>query len=329
MDQNSIHALPKIELHCHLDGSLSLELVREILDREVQPWELTVTDDCKSLAEYLEKFSLPLQCMSTEEGLKRAGKDFIRQAAGENVRYVEVRFAPQCSVHDALTAEKVIESVLAGLKEGGQEYGVESQVIVCAMRHMPEEENLRMLNAARQFLGSGVCAADLAGDEAAFPMRQFSGLFEKVRQMGMPFTLHAGECGSAENIEESVRCGAARIGHGIAMRGNLQTQKMCIERQIGIEMCPISNIQTKAVPDASQYPIREFLDAGLLVTLNTDNRTVSNTTISKEIAFVQSRYGVTDEEVLRMQENALEVSFLSAQKKEQMRHCLFGDVRVK
>ena len=328
MDQTAIQALPKIDLHCHLDGSLSLELVRELTGREVRQEELTASDDCRSLAEYLEKFSLPIQCLSTEDGLRRAGLDFIRQIAQENVRYAEVRFAPQFSAHDGLTVERVIESVLAGLKEGWREYGVESQVIVCAMRHLSDEENLRMISAARGFLGHGVCAADLAGDEAAFPMQRFIGLFDAVRVLGMPFTLHAGECGSAENIEEAVRCGASRIGHGIAMRGKPDVQKLCIDRGIGIEMCPVSNLQTKAVPDAAAYPIREFLDAGLLVTLNTDNRTVSSTSITREIRLVQERYGVTDAEILRIQENALAAAFLDAQKKEQMRHCLFDGVKV-
>ncbi len=328
MERLAIQELPKIDLHCHLDGSLSLELVRELLGREVQPEELMAEDDCGSLAEYLERFDLPLQCLQTADGLRRAGHDFIRQVAKENVRYVEVRFAPQFSVNERLDVGKVIEAVLEGLAWGRQEYGVESQVIVCAMRHLSEEENLRMLTAAREFLGHGVCAADLAGDEAAFPMKRFLNLFAEVRRMGMPFTIHAGECGSAENIEEAVRCGAMRIGHGIALRGRSQIQKLCVERDVGIELCPVSNHQTKAVKRGEPYPIREFLEAGLLVTLNTDNRTVSHTSLSREIAFVQEHCGVSDADIVQMQENALRAAFLDEQKKEQIRHCLLGRGKV-
>ena len=154
-----------------------------------------------------------------------------------------------------------------------------------------------MIKKAREFLGNGVCAADLAGNEAAFPMSQFVDLFTEVKKMGMPFTIHAGECGSVQNILDAVDCGAGRIGHGIAMRGNKDVMKLCRERHIGIEMCPISNLQTKAVKSMAEYPMREFLDEGLCVTINTDNRTVSGTSLDKEIAFVQENYGITEEEI--------------------------------
>ena len=317
--QNKILQLPKIDLHCHLDGSLSLGLVRSILNRDVQLHELQAADDCKSLAEYLEKFDLPLQCFATAEGLRRVGLDFIEQVAAENVKYIEVRFAPQLSVNEKLNCSDVIENVLRGLEEGKKKYGVDYRVITCAMRHMSEEENYAMFCAASEFFGKGVCAADLAGDEASFATTQFASLFNKAKALGLPFTLHAGECGNAQNIVTSVELGAKRIGHGIAMHGNAQVKQLCKERGIGIEMCPISNLQTKAVLKGEDYPIREFLDEGLLVTLNTDNRMVSNTTISKEMQHVHTNYGVTIEEIIRMQKNAIEVAFVDDDVKAVMR----------
>lgn len=319
MEKEMLLKLPKIDLHCHLDGSLQLGTVRTLLGRDVAAEELQVAEDCKSLAEYLEKFSLPLSCMQTAEGLRLGSKGFIEEVAKESVRYVEVRFAPQFSVNDKLSCRQVIESVLEGLENGKKQFGVDYQVIACAMRHLPEEENYEMLRVAREFLGEGVCAADLAGDEAAFPMSGFVGLFEQVKKLGMPFTLHAGECGSAANVRDSILSGAGRIGHGIAMRGQTEVKRLCRERKVGIEMCPISNMQTKAVGKREDYPIREFLDEGLLVTLNTDNRTVSNTTLTKEINFVQEHFGVTDEEVIRMFQNAVETAFVDEERKVQMR----------
>lgn len=317
--ESKILQLPKIDLHCHLDGSLSLGLVRSILNREVQLEELQAADDCKSLAEYLEKFDLPLQCFATAEGLRRVGYDFIEQAASENVKYIEVRFAPQLSINEKLNCSDVIENVLRGLEEGKKKYGVDYRVITCAMRHMSEEENYAMLCSASEFLGKGVCAADLAGDEASFETTQFASLFGKARNLGLPFTLHAGECGNAQNIVTSIELGAKRIGHGIAMHGNEQVKRLCKERGIGIEMCPISNLQTKAVLKGEDYPIREFLDEGLLVTLNTDNRTVSNTTITKEMQHVHTNYGVTLDEMIQMQKNAIEVAFVDEDVKVNMR----------
>ena len=192
------------------------------------------------------------------------------------------------------------------------------------MRHHTEEESMEMIKAARKFLGKGLCAVDLAGNEAAFPMKNFEKLFANARELELPFTIHAGECGSVENVVDSVNAGARRIGHGIALKGNKEAMDLCREKKIGIEMCPISNMQTKAVADPADYPIREFLDAGLKVTLNTDNRMVSNSTLAKEIEFVQKNYGITDEEIWKMTENAIEVSFANDEVKQMLLKKLNG-----
>lgn len=167
-----------------------------------------------------------------------------------------------------------------------------------------------MIWTAREYLGNGVCAADLAGAEAIYPMSEFMKLFGQAKKLGMPFTIHAGECGNVQNILDSVEAGALRIGHGIAMRGNSEVQKMIREKGIGVEMCPISNLQTKAVESESQYPLREFLDNGIKVTINTDNRTVSNTTMTKELQFIQEHYRITDEEIRLMMRNAVDTAFI-------------------
>lgn len=167
-----------------------------------------------------------------------------------------------------------------------------------------------MIRTAREYLGNGVCAADLAGAEAIYPMSEFMKLFGQAKKLGMPFTIHAGECGNVQNILDSVEAGALRIGHGIAMRGNSEVQKMIREKGIGVEMCPISNLQTKAVESESQYPLREFLDNGIKVTVNTDNRTVSNTTMTKELQFIQEHYRITDEEIRLMMRNAVDTAFI-------------------
>lgn len=312
------NSIPRIDLHCHLDGSLSQGCIEALLGRTVSREELQVAPDCRDLAQYLEKFDLPLLCLQNPEGLKRAGFDFMENAAKDRLQYVETRFAPLLSKNDTMGTAKVIESVLEGMEQGKKEFGVEYGVIVCAMRHHSPEENLDMIKIAREFLGNGVCAADLAGNEAAFPMSQFVDLFTEVKKMGMPFTIHAGECGSVQNILDAVDCGAGRIGHGIAMRGNKDVMKLCREHHIGIEMCPISNLQTKAVKSMAEYPMREFLDAGLCVTINTDNRTVSGTSLDKEISFVKEIYGITDEEIALMMRNAVDVAFASDEVKERI-----------
>lgn len=315
MNIQKIESLPKIDLHCHLDGSLTQSCISNLLGRRVELSELQVADDCKDLAQYLEKFNLPLQGLQTESALYSGAYDFIENVSKENIKYVEVRFAPLLSMCNGLNENKIIEAVLGGLKRGKEKFGVESNIIVSLMRGHNEEDNLRLVKKVKDYVGYGVCAIDLAGNEAAYPMSEFVNIFKYANSLDIPFTIHAGECGNIKNITDAVECGAKRIGHGIALMGNYDIQKQLAEKKIGIEMCPISNQQTKSVSDISKYPIKEFLTNGLLVTINTDNRTVSNTSISKEIQFIQNNFNITDDEVIRMIRNAFEVSFATDEQK--------------
>lgn len=316
--QDWIRALPKVELHCHLDGSLPRNIVESVIGHPVTQEELEAPRDCQNLADYLTRFSLPLACMQTPEDIRRVSEAFLLEAAKENVCYIETRFAPLSSVHDDLDTRTVIASVLDGLEAARTRCGTEYNVILCAMRHQTDEENLAMFETGREFLGRGVCAADLAGDEASYPMERFMGLFAEVRKMGYPMTIHAGEQGSTENILLAAKAGASRIGHGIAMSGHPEICQYIAERGIGIEMCPTSNLQTKAVDSAAHYPLREFLDAGIPVSINTDNRTVSGTTMTNELSLVQAWYNLDKDEICRLQRNAVETSFASDSVKERL-----------
>lgn len=299
----------RIDLHCHLDGSLPVHTVQKIRGEEIGLQELQAADTCGSLKEYLEKFELPLRCLQTEEGIRKSAYDFLCSLAADDVIYVEVRFAPMLSCAGGLTCRQVMEAVLDGLKEASAECGILYQVIVCAMRHHDTETNIRMLRECREFLGGGLCAADLAGDEAGFPLKLFGEVFETARRLDYPFTVHAGECGSAENIALAAKWGAKRIGHGIAMRGNREVMELCRRKQIAVEMCPVSNYQTKALCPGEDYPIREFARNGLIVTVNTDNRTVSGTSLKKEMKLLRDSFGITEEELRQYEENAVRAAF--------------------
>lgn len=310
--------LPKIDLHCHLDGSLTLGNISRVLGRKVEAEEVQVSKDCQSLSEYLTKFNIPLQCLQSYEGLRDGTKECIEALEKDHIRYVELRFAPALSVNENLQIPDVMEAVLEGAREAKKKTGIESQFIVCAMRHHSCDMNMKMLKQVRMYLKNGVCAADLAGDEASFPMNQFQELFEYAKKLDYPFTIHAGETGNAENIKQAVELGASRIGHGIAMKGRADIQRLCRERHIGIEMCPTSNMQTKAVDDLQNYPLREFLEKGLCVTVNTDNRTVSHTSMTNELAIVSDKLQFTEEEIYQLMKNAIEVSFASGNQKEKL-----------
>ncbi len=315
----------RVELHCHLDGSLNVDFVHEELSKQGICYEtkelrrkLEVQPECNSLTEYLEKFDLPLQCLQTREGLYRAAYELVRNASREEVCYIEVRFAPMLSTKKGLTCAGVIESVVRGLLEAGEEYGVLASAIVCAMRHHSLEKNLEMLTSARSFLGKGVCALDLAGDESAFPTRLFRPLFETAVKWGIPFTIHSGECGDVDNVREAIHLGAQRLGHGIALVKDAELRKLCVEKGIGIEMCPTSNVQTKAVDGFEDYPLLQFLKEGLLVSVHTDNRTVSGTTMANEEDVLRNALHLSEEEILQCTKNAIRTSFASEDIKEKL-----------
>lgn len=318
MTEEKLLKIPKIELHCHLDGSLSKEFIQKCQKRDVEQDELSVSKNCKSLEEYLKKFDLPGACLRDEEGLEGAGYDILETMSKERVCYAEIRFAPLFSVTESMGTKQVIEALLRGLEKGKQEFDIDYNVITCAMRLHSPEANLEMLQEAREFLGQGVCAADLAGAEAQYPMTDFMELFANTKKLGMPFTIHAGECGNIKNITDAVDAGARRIGHGIAMRGNKEVQKRLQQAGIGVEMCPFSNLQTKAVAGIEEYPIQEFLSAGLQVSVNTDNRTVSSTSLAKELELIQRTCQVTDEQVMQLMHNAADTAFASDDAKQRM-----------
>lgn len=304
-----IKKLPKIELHCHLDGSISKATMEELLGREVDGSLLSVSGDCTSLTEYLQKFDLPLSALTSYSAFKKAAKDFVLNLQADNVIYAEVRFAPLLSVSDRLRTRDIMEAVIEGLKEGKELTGTDVGLIACAMRHHDPEKSLRMFSEIRDYLGYGLNALDLAGDESKYPMDLFMDLFKKARSMGYPFTIHAGECRDVRNVVLSVEAGASRIGHGIALSGQKDAIKLCKDKRIGIEMCPISNLQTKAVDNISSYPLKEFTKAGLLVTINTDNRIVSNSTMDKELEFVANEFALDEETLKGFMINAANVAF--------------------
>lgn len=314
-----ILSIPKVELHCHLDGSLPLDVVRELSgDATIAMAQLQAADDCNSLTEYLEKFELPIKCLQTAPSLKRAGYELLKDVNRENVRYIEVRFAPALHQNQGLSLSEVLESLLAGLEAGKQAYGIDYNVITCAMRHLPIEQNLEMLHTAREFLGRGVCALDLAGDESAFPTSNFRELFHKAAEIGMPYTIHSGECQSVENVREAFALGAKRIGHGIALRNDPALIHQFAKHQIGIEMCPVSNLQTKAVDSFANYPLFDFLEQGLKVSVNTDNRTVSNTSMSRELEMIYKSCGGDDQIIYQLLQNAVDTSFAEDSIKQQL-----------
>jgi adenosine deaminase len=323
--------LPKIELHCHLDGSIRPETLRKIAAQQgialpadnAQLKELLVApEDCRNLNDYLERFDLVLACLQTEDALKAAAMDVISQAAAENIRYIEVRFAPSLHTRQGLSLPKIITAVLAGLNQGEQQYGVKSNALLCGMRHEEIHEIEQIVQLADTFKEAGVAGFDLAGNEADFPPDTFEETLGLVKQLNLPLTLHAGECGCGKNVADAVMLGATRIGHGIALKDTPEHFALIKEKDVLLEICPTSNFQTKTVTTLADYPFRLFQEAGLKVCINTDNRTVSNTTLTDEFMKLHEWYGITYADMEQLLHNAVNGAFISEKEKQGLHQLL-------
>ncbi len=311
-----------IELHLHLDGSLRPETVWELAKEqnikllantvdEVRD-QMQVPEDCRTLEEYLTRFDLPLLVLQTREALERAAFELTEDLAKEGVTYAEIRFAPQLSIKGGMTQEQAVEAAIEGVKHGMEQYpSIRVGLILCCMRGEDNEEwNLQTVETAKKYLGDVVCAVDIAGAESLYPTERFAPVFEKVREYGLPSTIHAGEAAGPESMKTALAFGAKRIGHGVAAVEDPELVRRLIEEQITLEVCVTSNYQTKVVPSIEAHPIRRLFNAGVRVTVNSDNRTVSNTNVRKELDILRNVFGFKEQEIEKMEEYAWEARFL-------------------
>lgn len=309
-----------IDLHLHLDGSLSAEFMLTQAEKDgiVLPAEnaqdlmpyLTVGNSCESLNEYLEKFDLPLSVLQTEDALEKSIYDLMKRLSLEDVEYAEIRYAPQLHTKRGLMQEAVVEATLSGLKNAVRDYGIDGKLILCCMRMADNRDaNIQTVEVAKRYLGQGVAAIDLAGAEALYATGNFEELFRRASMYDIPFTIHAGEADGPESIRDAIRFGASRIGHGVRCIEDSALIEELIIRQIPLEICPISNVQTKACPDIAHHPVLKLLDYGICVTVNTDNRTVSNTDLNKEFETLRQNLNMTDEQQNKIIANAYAAKF--------------------
>ena len=319
--------MPKIELHCHLDGSLRSETIIDIakregiqlpsLDKEELQKELIAPLECESLEEYLKRFSIPNLIMQSKENLKRITFELFEDAARENVKYMEVRFAPLLHTVKGLGVEEVIGGVLEGMREAESRYEIKGNIILSCMRTMSVESAFEVVKKGKKFLGKGVVAIDLCAVEEDGFCGRFVEPIALARKYGYRVTIHAGETGNGENVLEAIELlGAERIGHGVFIKDCPKAYNIVKDRQVVLEMCPTSNVQTKAVHLYSEHPIYQFHKDGIKVTINTDNRTVSDTTMAKEYHLIGSEFHLSEEDYRQIYFNSLEASFADEETKE-------------
>jgi adenosine deaminase len=315
----SFRALPKIELHCHLDACVRMETARD-LGRELgiplpERLEdaLVAPEICESLFDYLRRLDLALEVMQREEELTRIARELVEDFALDGVVYAEVRFAPQLHTRRGLTLQAAVDAVHRGLVEGGLAHGVATGLILCCLRHRPASEGLQVARLAAANADK-VCALDLAGDEGGHPEAEpHAPAFRLAREAGLRRTVHAGENSGARSMREALDLlGAERIGHGVRIEEDPALVDRVAAEAIALDMCPRSNVQTRAVTSLAAHPIDRLLKRGLRVTVSTDGRTTSDTTVTREFERLRGQFGWGSAELLACQRNAARAAFAPA-----------------
>lgn len=324
-----VRALPKTDLHCHLDGSLRLKTILELAEQQKIKLPADNEDSlakaihmgqvCKSLEEYLVAFDVTVSVMQTEESLYRTAYELAVDCAAENVRYLEVRYSPALHLRRGLKMTTVIDSVLEGLRVAKRETGIKYGVIVCGLRHINPQTSVRLAELSVAYKNRGVIGFDLAGAEVNFPAKDHKDAFQLILKNNVNCTAHAGEAYGPESIAQAIHyLGAHRIGHGTRLREDGDLLNYVNDHRIPLEVCPTSNVQTGAVVDLASHPLKFYFDYGLRVTINTDNRLITDTTCTKELLVAHKELGFSLEDLTTLIVSGFKSAFLPFREKQDM-----------
>jgi len=324
-----IRRLPKAELHCHLDGSVRARTVLELaqqqkvrlptanlarLTRLLQAGKRT-----RNLGDYLKIFDITLAVMQEKEALYRIAYELVEDCAEESVRHLEVRYSPILHRRRRLALEDIVDPVIAGLRDAGARHDISTGVIICGIRSMPPRTSIALAELAVAYKGRGVLAFDLAGQERDYPAKAHREAFDIIHKNHVNSTVHAGEAFGPASISQALHyCGAHRIGHGTRLIEDDDLLRYVRDHRIPLEMCLSSNVQTRVARNPSAHPFGQYFRQGLRVTLNTDNRLMSATTSSQEIALAARAFRLSPYEIKRIIINGFKSAFMPYPQKARM-----------
>ena len=313
-------ALPKAELHVHLDGSLRpstmLELASGLGVKLPATERLALasamqTATSRDLVEYLEKFAITLSLMRTPGALERTAYELAEDSASENIRYLELRYSPVLHTDKGMSLEEAVAAPLRGLTRAEADFGIRTGLIICGIRSFEPSVSLRLAELAVEFKDQGVVAFDLAGAEVGNPAREHREAFQYAADHHLGLTIHAGEADGADSIAQALHeCHARRIGHGTRLLEDSALEAFVNDFRIPLEVCLTSNVQTGVAPTFADHPFRRYFDAGLVVTLNTDNRLLSGTTLTDEYWLAHQELGLGWEELTEVSLLGFQAAFL-------------------
>ena len=321
LTRDLIFTLPKTDLHVHLDGSLRPATIIEIAKKrgiELPSYDvdklshlLTVEGKVENLQEYIDKFDMTLSVMQDADSLRRVAFELAEDAAAENIRYMEVRYSPILHQKEGLSLNAIVDAVLEGLREAEKQFDIRTGVIICGIRSINPETSLRLAELAVSYKKKGVVAFDLAGVEYNYPAKDHIKAFYMARNNNINTTLHAGEAYGPASIHQAIHyCGAHRIGHGTRLIEDEDLLNYVCDHRIPLEICLTSNVQTQSVPSIKKHPFKQYLDKQLRVTLNTDNRLISGTTMTDELWLAAQTFNLSFEKLSKVILNGFKSSFL-------------------
>ncbi|HHO6255957.1 TPA: adenosine deaminase, partial [Staphylococcus aureus] len=316
--------IPKIELHCHLDGSVSHEFLKKQSCNQnigIDFKKVTVGRHCKNLSQYLKSFDEILKVMQTESSLVDSVIDVVKQADKDGVKYIEIRFAPKLHTQKDLSILEVLCAVCQGVEIAENKYGVITRLIVCGMKHHSDEQNIEIFEhiVKSKEAKKVIVGVDLAGGEEDNSTEKHKEAITFARNNNLNITLHAGECGCIKNVHDSVRLGAKRIGHGVALFKDENEIKNFSKRNVLLEICPNSNLQTKAIENINELDLSLLQKYNVPYLINTDNRTVTGTTLIEEYELLLENSLISLEEIKRINKNAVSFSFISESEIEMLK----------
>jgi adenosine deaminase len=318
MDLDRLRMLPKAELHQHLDGSVrpetAIELAAEAgtsMTLDEAKSRLIGPPRCRDQAELLQFFDLPIALLQTAASLRRVTAELVASMADDGLTYAEIRWAPRLHLDGGLSVVGVMEAVATGVSEAASRLGPRTPfigLIVTAMRSHPPAANVELARAAALF-GPPVIGFDLAGLEAEWPAPPHAAAFRAAAEGGLALTAHAGEVPGPDRIREALAFGVRRIAHGVTAAQDSEVMQLLRERDVTLDLCPTSNVQAGIVPDLASHPLAELHRAGVSVTLSTDDRTVSATTLTDEMARTATALHLTRAELAAIAVNAFRRAF--------------------
>ena len=304
--------LPKVELHLHLDCSLSYEVVSQIdpsITLEEYRTGFVAPAKCEDLAEFLSYAPRSYQLMQTEEHLRLVTLDLFEQLRRDHVLYAEIRFAPLLHTERGLSAREVVAAVEAATAQAVRSTGIEARIILISLGYSAEQDH-ETLRLVEDFRGTYVAGFDIA-DIAENPVDAHIAAFQYARERGIPCTAHAGESRGADNVWETVQhLAPSRLGHGVPCLERPELVEHIRKHRIHLEVCPTSNIQTNTFDTYADHPIDRLYRAGISVGVNTDDRTLANITLSQEYAKLHDTFGWDANDFFHCNRNALEAAFI-------------------